>query len=90
MLLHRDRGLLAQVGDVRRLGQEPAMTRHPIALHTRNVPAPRTAAPGSVKSQANAIERTTVQRTCRQRRRTVPTPTTEATTTWVVETGAPR
>ena len=41
-------------------------------------------------SQAKPIDRTTVQRTCRQRRRPVPTPTTEETTTWVVETGAPR
>src|SRR4029077_10576541 len=89
--LHGDRRLFAEhPEDVRGLGQKPAMSRHPIALHTRNVPAPRSADPGSVKSQAKAIDRTTLQRTCRQRRRPVPTPTTEETTTWVVETGAPR
>ena len=42
-----------------------------------------------VTSQASAIERTIAQWTWRQRRRPMPTPTTDDATTWVVETGAP-
>ena len=40
-------------------------------------------------SHANAIWRTIAQRTCRQRRRPPPTPTTDEATTCVVEVGAP-
>ena len=41
------------------------------------------------EAQAKAIARTTTHRTCRQRRRPAPTPTTDDATTWVVDTGAP-
>ena len=90
--LDGDRRLLAQHPEhVGRLGQEPVrarLIRSP--LQTSSVTAPSAAAAGRVSSQAKAIERTTAQRTWRQRRRPPPTPTTEEATTWVVETGAPR
>ena len=62
--LHGARGLLAEhpehVGGLR---QEPIPPELQIALQITSIIAPSTAEPGSVKSQAKPIERTTRQRT---------------------------
>ena len=88
--VHGGGGLgLKRAEDVGIPGQEPAAGAHASPSQTSAKTAPRSAAAGSVASHPNAMVRTTVQRTWRQRRRPTPTPITDDATTCVVETGAP-
>ena len=71
------------------MGEKPMPPGRSIAFHKIRLRAPSATVAGSVTTQANAIEPTIDQRTCRNRLRPAPAPTTEDATTCAVETGAP-
>src|SRR5208337_574402 len=70
-------------------GQAAAATYFNRRARMRNKAAPRTAAPGIVRTQAQKMLRVTPQRTA-VKRRDAPTPTMAPVMVWVVLTGMPK